>query len=148
MADRPRILVIDDSRRIRDTTKAILEEEGYRVDTAETGKEAIAKSEKTFYHIALVDIRLPDCNGTQLLLKLKKRTPRTRKIIITGYPTMQNTIEALNQNADAYIVKPVDIPQMLETIRQQLKEQEQETKFNQDKVAEFIETRIKQITET
>ncbi len=60
MVGQTRILVIDDDHRIIDTTEAILKAEGYKVDTAETGKEAIAKSEKTFYNIALVDIRLPD----------------------------------------------------------------------------------------
>lgn len=147
MDSQPRILVIDDDHRIIDTTEAILKAEGYKVDTAETGKEAIAKSEKTFYNIALVDIRLPDYDGTQLLLKLKERTPRTRKIIITGYPTMQNAIEALNKTADAYMVKPVDIPQMLQTIKEQIEKQEQENKFCQAKVVEFIETRVQELAE-
>ena len=147
MDSKPRILVIDDDHRIIETTEAILKAEGYEVDTAETGKEAIAKSEKAFYNIALVDIRLPDCEGTQLLLKLKEWTPRTRKIIITGYPTMQNAISAVNQTADAFMVKPVDIPEMLQTIKEQLKKQEAENKFNQAKVVEFIETRVQELAE-
>jgi DNA-binding NtrC family response regulator len=125
----------------------ILEEEGYAVDTAKNGKEGMAKSRRNFYNLALIDIRLPDIEGTKILAKLKDTTPKMRKIIITGYPSVQNAIEALNKGADAYILKPFDLDKVLATIREQLKEQREEKKYSQEKVTEFIETRVKQLEE-
>jgi DNA-binding NtrC family response regulator len=123
-----------------------LKAEGYIVEVAETGREAIEKSEKTFYNLALVDFRLPDCEGTLLLTKLKEWTPRTRKIMVTGYPTLQNAVDAVNKNADAYLIKPVDFEKMLEIIRDQLKKQQEEKRFDEAKVADFIETRVKELS--
>ena len=70
-----------------------------------------------------------------------------RKIIITGYPALQNAINALNKGADAYIVKPFDMDKVLQTIKEQLKQQKEEKKYNQEKVTEFIETRVKELEE-
>jgi len=148
MGAEPRILIIEDDHRIRDTLEAVLELQGYMVDAVETGKEAVEKSEKNFYNLALIDIRLPDCEGTELLTKLKDGTPKMRKIIVTGYPTMQNAVDAVNKDADAYLVKPVDMEKLLKVIKDQLKKQEEEKTYDQVKVAEFIETRVKEIAET
>ena len=98
-----KILVVDDDENIRNTMKTILEDEGYIVDLAATGSEAIQKTKKTAYNIALLDIRLPDMEGVELLKLIKDTVPRTRKIMVTGYPSMQNAIAALNKNADAYL---------------------------------------------
>jgi DNA-binding NtrC family response regulator len=65
--------------------------------------------------------------------------------MVTGYPSTQNAIEALNKNADAYLIKPVDIEKLLNTIKEQLKLQEEERNFSEQKVAEFIESRVKEI---
>jgi DNA-binding NtrC family response regulator len=146
MGKHARILVVDDDETIRRTMKAILEDEGYTVDLAATGKEAIQKSEKTAYNIALLDIRLPDIEGVELLKQLKDTVPRTRKVMVTGYPSMQNAIAALNKNADAYLVKPVDVEKLLATVRDQLQLQEEEKQFSEVKVAEFIESRVKELT--
>jgi ATP-dependent Lon protease len=83
--------------------------------------------------------------GVELLKLIKDNVPRTRKIMVTGYPSMQNAITALNKNADAYLVKPVDVEKLLNIVKEQLQLQEEEKKFNEQKVAEFIETRVKEI---
>jgi DNA-binding NtrC family response regulator len=140
-----KILIVDDDDTIRSTMKAILEDEGYKVDLAASGKEGIQKAKETSYNIALLDIRLPDIEGVELLKLMKPAEPRTRKIMVTGYPSTQNAIEALNKNADAYLIKPVDIEKLLSTIKEQLKLQEEEKRFNEQKVAEFIESRVKEI---
>ena len=139
------ILIVDDDDTIRSTMKAILEDEGYDVDLAASGKEGIEKSKETTYNIALLDIRLPDMEGVELLKLMKPAVPRTRKIMVTGYPSTQNAIVALNKNADAYLIKPVDIEKLLSTIKEQLKLQEEERIFSEQKVAEFIESRVKEI---
>lgn len=142
----PRILVVDDDETIRTTMKAILQDEGYIVDLASTAKEAIHKSQENNYNVALLDIRLPDMEGVELLKLLKDGVPRTRKIMVTGYPSMQNAISALNKNADAYLLKPVDVEKLLNTVKQQLNAQENEHKFSEQKVAEFIESRVKELS--
>jgi DNA-binding NtrC family response regulator len=146
MDKQPRILVVDDDETIRTTMKAILQDEGYSVDLAGTGKEAIQKTSEKNYNVALLDIRLPDMEGVELLKLLKDGVPRTRKIMVTGYPSMQNAISALNKNADAYLLKPVDVEKLLATVKQQLDDQDNELKFSEQKVAEFIETRVKEVS--
>jgi DNA-binding NtrC family response regulator len=83
--------------------------------------------------------------GIELLTKIKDTTPKMRKIIITGYPTLQNAVDAVNKGANAYILKPFDVDKVLQTIQEQLKKQSEEKKFSQDKVAEFIEARVKEL---
>ena len=146
MDKHPRILVVDDDETIRTTMKAILQDEGYIVDLAATGKEAIQKTTEKNYNVALLDIRLPDMEGVELLKLLKDGIPRTRKIMVTGYPSMQNAISALNKNADAYLLKPVDVEKLLATVKQQITDQENERKFSEEKVAEFIESRVKEVS--
>jgi DNA-binding NtrC family response regulator len=146
MDKQSRILVVDDDETIRTTMKAILQDEGYTVDLAATGKEAIQKTQEKSYNVALLDIRLPDMEGVELLKLLKDGVPRTRKIMVTGYPSMQNAISALNKNADAYLLKPVDVEKLLNTVKQQLIDQENERKFSEEKVAEFIESRVKEVS--
>jgi DNA-binding NtrC family response regulator len=147
MGERPRILIVDDDEGIRTVLAAVLEEKGYTVDTAENGKEAIEKTQTNLYNLALIDIRLPDMEGTQVLAKMKDTTPKMRKIIITGFPSVQNSVEALNKGAHAYIMKPFDMDKALKTVEEQLKKQQEEKKYGQEKVTEYIETRVKELEE-
>jgi len=145
MVENARILIVDDDENIRKVLKTILEEEGYAVDEAEDAKKAIEKSRRNVYNLALIDIRLPDMEGIELLTRMKDTVPKMRKIIITGYPTLQNAIEAVNRGADAYILKPFDMEKVLATIKEQLRKYEEEKRYSQEKVAEFIETRVKEL---
>jgi DNA-binding NtrC family response regulator len=147
MRERARILVVDDDETIRKVLKAILKEKGYIVDTAESGKLAVEKTRVNFYNLALIDIRLRDMEGTELLTTMRETIPKMRKIIITGYPSLQNAVEAVNKGADAYVMKPFEMEKVFETIAEQLKKQEEEKKYSQQKVTEFIETRIKELEE-
>jgi DNA-binding NtrC family response regulator len=145
MDGQPRILVIDDDENIRKVLEVILRDQGYGVDTASTGSEAVKKTQKNHYDLMLIDIRLPDMEGTELLTKVRDTTPKIRKVMVTGYPTLQNAVAAVNKGADAYVMKPFDVEKMLDTIKEQLDKQKQERKFSEERVAEFIETRIKQM---
>lgn len=145
MGERARILVIDDDESIRKVLKTILEEKGYLVDIAKNGREAIKKSYVKFYNAALIDIRLPDMEGTKLLKEMKETTPNMVKIIVTGYPSLQNAVEAVNKGADAYLLKPLNMEEVLKTIKEQLKKQQEAKKYSEEKVAEFIEARIRKL---
>ena len=145
MSECARILVVDDDESIRKTLAEILRAEGYYVDTAENGGEAIAKADAEFYNLALIDILLPDMEGTELLKKMRDTVPRMRKIIITGYPSMQNAVEALNLEANAYLSKPFSNEKALQIVREQLTKQQHEKAYSEDKVVGFIETRVKEL---
>lgn len=144
MNDPPRILIVDDDENILKTVSTVLRDAGYATDTAENGREAIEKTKANFYNLALIDIRLPDMEGTELLTALVDTTPKMVKIIITGFPSLQNAVEAVNKGADGYIIKPANMADLLTKVKQCLENQEKAKRYDQEKIKEFIETRIKQ----
>jgi len=139
------ILIVDDDRAILNTAKEILQLEGYDVDVVETGLEAIKKTQTTFYHLALLDIKLPDMEGTELLNKMHRTTPKMMKIMITGFPSLDNAVDALNQGADAYLLKPVKPEELLKTVEEKLKEQEDAEKMSEENVKEWIQTKVQRL---
>jgi len=140
-----RILIVEDDENIRKTMKNILQHKGYETDTAKTGREAEEKAKTRFYNLALLDIKLPDMEGTQLLAKLHENTPKMVKIMVTGYPSLENAMEALNQGADAYVTKPVKPAKLLALIKEKLEKQNQDEKITENKVTDWIKTRARQI---
>nr|MDO8135175.1 response regulator [Candidatus Njordarchaeum guaymaensis] len=136
---------MDDDKAILKSLKDILLSEGYIVDTAESGREAVKKSEAQFYNIALLDIKLPDMEGTQLLTKIHKQTPQMMKIMITGHASLENAVESLNLGADAYIMKPFDPESLLKVVEEKMKEQEEAERMTEEKVKEWIETRVRKL---
>ncbi len=140
-----RILIIDDDENIRKVLQTILTDEGYITEAVETAKKGIEKSETAFYNLALIDVRLPDMEGIELLTKLRDTKPKMRKIIVTGYPTLQNAVAAVNKGADAYIMKPFDVEKILLTIKEQLKAQTNDKAYSEERIAEFIEARVKEL---
>jgi DNA-binding NtrC family response regulator len=142
--EKKHILVIDDDESVAKFFREALELGGYSVDTAKTGEEAVEKSNVNFYNLALIDFRLPDMEGTQLLTAMRETVPKMVKIIVTGYPSLSNTMEAVNKGADGYVVKPiVDTDEFLNKIKEHLKKQEESERYSEKKVAEFVETRFK-----
>ncbi len=118
------ILVVDDDKSILRTFTRILQKNGYKIDTAETGKEAMEKAGNKHYELALVDIRLPDMDGTELLAKIKMQLQDTIKIMITGFPSLESGVKALDEGADAYLVKPVKPEDLLMLIKEKMKSKE------------------------
>jgi len=145
---KPRILIVEDDENIRKTMKNILQQKGYETDTAKSGKEAEQKAKTNFYNLALLDIKLPDMEGTQLLAKLHKNKPKMVKIMVTGYPSLENAMEALNQGADAYVTKPVKPAKLLALIKEKLEKQNQAEKMTENKVTDWIKTRARQIDDS
>ena len=129
--NKPRILIIDDEETIRSSLSIILKDEGFLVDSVENGFEAIKKTDEINYNVALIDICLPDMEGTTILSKMKVSVPKVREIILTGHPSIASAIDAVNRNADAYLLKPVNVDALLNVISQQLKLQEQERKSSE-----------------
>jgi len=140
-----RILIVEDDENILETMKNILQQKGYETDTAKTGREAEQKAKANVYNLALLDIKLPDMDGTQLLAKLHEDTPKMVKIMVTGYPSLENAMEALNQGANAYVTKPVKPEKLLALIKEKLEEQSQAEKMTENKVTDWIKTRARKL---
>jgi DNA-binding response OmpR family regulator len=145
---KPRILIVEDDPSISQTLSLILKQEGYDVDIAENGQRAILMSNAKFYNLALLDIKLPDMEGTKLLTEMQTNVPKTIRIIVTGYPSLENAIEALNEGADGYVRKPVKPERLLSLIKEKLTEQGKTEKMTQEQVTEWIKTRARQLEPT
>ena len=89
-----RILVVDDEPMMSDSLKKNLIEEGYTVDTAATGAEAIALFDQGGHHLAICDLQLPDMNGLEVMRHLKDARALTEVIVLTGHATVAKAVEA------------------------------------------------------
>jgi serine phosphatase RsbU (regulator of sigma subunit)/CheY-like chemotaxis protein len=130
MIDRPphggekaSILIVDDEPGNRETLRDIFEEMEYHADTAATGQEALEKVRNRFFNVAILDIRLPEMDGTELLAQIKAVHPDTTCIMVTGYASLQTSLRAINAGAYAYIIKPLDIDHVSSVLQQALEQQ-------------------------
>jgi len=142
------ILIVEDDKTTCDALSLLLEKEGYETDIAYTGRKAMDKAKEKTFDVALLDIRLPDVEGTELLAAFGESTPRTVKIIVTGYPTVENAIEAVRQEADDYLVKPVMPDKLLEAIEKGLKKRKEEDLMTEEKVKVFVKERTAKLLRT
>ncbi len=116
-----RVLVIDDDLSVLGSTIRALEDNGYEADSARTGEEAIAKSKKNAYDVALVDLKLPDMDGLEILSRAN--LSNAVKIMLTGYPSLVTGIEAMDRGVDAYLRKPVHPEELVLLIKSKLENQ-------------------------
>ena len=142
-----RILAVDDDHDILESVKAILESEGYLVETADRGAEALEKALNQSFDLALLDIKLPDMEGQKLLGRMGEIRPDMKKIMLTGYASVDNAIEALNSGANAYLTKPVDPEELLKVVGSKLKEQDEAKKMSEERVTEWLRMRVKNLEE-
>jgi len=126
--DLPKILIVDDELSMREYLEILLEKEGYPVFSAENGKKALTMIEKTPYDLLLLDIRLGDLSGIDVLKAAKEKNPDTVVIMISAYASTETAVEAMNAGAYDYVPKPFDADELVQTIQSalQLKTVEQE----------------------
>ena len=117
------ILIVDDDESTRKTLTLILREKGYETHTAETGKEAMEKVRKRPFNAALLDIKLPDTEGTELLKALKEIHPDMVILMVTAYASVETAIYALNEGASGYLTKPTNMDEALVMIESALDKQ-------------------------
>ena len=122
---RHRILVVDDEENVRLTTSAILEQEGYQVETAADGREALRMVERAPFHLVLTDLRMEDMDGVTLLQELHRKHPQVVTVVLTGYASIESSIDALRQGAYDYLVKPCVIEDLKRTVRRALEHGDQ-----------------------
>lgn len=119
------VLVVDDDKSILRVFSRILQKAGYVVDAVETGREALARLQASFFAAALIDMRLPDMNGTNLLLQIRDKGFEMVKILVTGFPDLENGVRATDYGADAYLVKPIRPELLLSVLTEKLKERQE-----------------------
>jgi len=110
------ILVVDDELSMREFLELMLSREGYAVTGAESGHQANQLLEKQFFDLILLDIRLGDISGLDVLRKAKALHPNTIVIMISAYATAENAVEAMNDGAYDYLPKPFDNDELKDTI--------------------------------
>ncbi len=116
------MLLIDDDASILRVFKRIFEKKGYSVATAESGKEAEAKLAENSFDATLLDLKLPDMNGVDLLPLMQKTAPDMVRIVITGLSNEENALEAEEKGADAFLPKPVKPEILLDVLERKFKE--------------------------
>jgi PAS domain S-box-containing protein len=120
----PRILIVDDDANLRKTLCDILSVKGYEPLPAESGQAALERAEDAAPAVALIDLRLGDLSGLDVMEHLKRRFADIECILLTGYASQASAIKAINLGAYGYLQKPYDIEQLLVTIRRALEKQE------------------------
>jgi PAS domain S-box-containing protein len=116
MTEEPCVLIVDDDEGTRKTLSLILKEKGFQPITAGTGTEAQAYLSESACDIALIDLKLPDTSGIDLLHGILRDHQDTDTVIITGHASLDTAIQALNDGAAAYLTKPLDLDEVLHTI--------------------------------
>ena len=117
------ILIIDDDESTCRMLSLMLGKRGYETETAGTGKEALEKAQERFFNVALLDIRLPDMEGVELLEPLRRMHPDMIVFMITGYPSLETSVRTSLEGALAYITKPLNMDTVLTTVREALERQ-------------------------
>lgn len=121
-----KILIIDDDTYILKSFSSVLAKRGFEVDTVETGKQPLEKLKQGSFDLALIDICLPDMEGTDLLEHAKKELEKTVKIMLTGHPSAKTSEKATFEGADTYIVKPIKMDELISVINFFLKPKQDE----------------------
>ena len=119
-----KILIVDDEESITEIFQLILEDEGYKVDTASSGKEAISLAEPP-YDLVVLDIKLPDITGDQVAKVMKERMMADNIVLMTGYPELVESTWALDIDIADILVKPFSPDVLQRLIREVLS-----TKYN------------------
>src|SRR3954468_16208369 len=117
LSEAARLLVVDDEESLRITTAAIFENEGYIVDTASSGDEAIDLMNNADYDLVLTDLHMEGGDGLSVLNQIRRQAPLTISVVLTGFASVESAIAALQEGAYDYLVKPCDIESMKHTIR-------------------------------
>ena len=111
-----RVLIVDDETRLVEAFKDQLTEEGMKVFTASCAAEALSILKKETVDVVVLDIKLPDINGVELLLKLKQQEPTMEIIMLTGFASIDTAIRSMKQGAYDYLTKPCKLPELSSVI--------------------------------
>lgn len=146
-----RLMVVDDEESLRITTAAILEKEGYTVDVASSGNEAVELLAGADYDLVLTDLHMEGGEGLMVLNEIRRNAPLTISVVLTGFASVESAISALQEGAYDYLVKPCDIETMKHTIRRGVEHRwlmlaEQKARADLEELNRDLEKRIAERT--
>lgn len=124
---RARILISDDDQGIRQLLTSEFVRLGYAVDAAFNGEDALEKLHQTKYDIIITDMKMPHVDGIQVLNEVKKNSPETEVIMVTGYATVENAVQAMKDGAYDFIQKPFDLEELVVLVEKALEKSEMKT---------------------
>jgi signal transduction histidine kinase len=120
-----RILVVDDEKEIRGfLNRALTRMGGFQVELAESGEEALQKIEKESFDLILTDLKMPKMDGLQLISEIAKSKPETLTMMMTGHGTIDSALEAMKRGASDYLMKPLNLDELIVRIRKVLEEKQ------------------------
>ncbi|MBI4549034.1 MAG: response regulator [Ignavibacteriae bacterium] len=122
MAEKSRILVVDDEDALRTVLSSELSGAGYEVSTASDGEEAVSVVQNRKFDLVLLDIKMPKMDGFEVLKFVKKNFPTIKIIMLTGFADLKNAIESKKHGAEDFVSKPYDLVDLLTTIERVLSE--------------------------
>ena len=117
----PRILVVDDEQTIVKTIVRALELSGYHADGAASGKEALTVLNQASYDLMLIDMRMPEIDGIEVMHRAHQLQPGLAIIVLTGHATLDSAIAAIKSEAADYLLKPASVHDIASAIGQALK---------------------------
>ena len=113
----PTVLIVDDEANIRKGLSEILADEGFSVETASDGREALARSAETTPDILLTDVKMPGMDGMELLARIKTQNADLPVIIMTAYSSLGSAVDAMKSGAADYLIKPINVEELCVVIR-------------------------------
>lgn len=128
MDEKARILVVDDEKGMCEFLHYLLEGEGYEVEEAHSGVEALDKIRDKSYQLVLADIKMPGIDGLEMLRRIREANEETVVIVMTGYSSLETAIKAIKYDASDYLTKPFDDPDaVLAAVERGLADRQEET---------------------
>jgi len=115
--EKSRILLVDDDSTITTSFQMVLQNEGYEVDTASDGRQALERFRQDNYQLIILDIKLPDINGIEVARRIRKHNNEVRLVIVTGYPELEDSIETIELGIEEILLKPVNVEELIHVIR-------------------------------
>lgn len=114
MMEKMQLMLVDDEERFLATTRKLLEKKGYEVMTAPGGIQALEMLRSRQVHVVILDVKMPELDGHETLLRIKREYPMTEVIMLTGHGTVESAVEGMKSGACDYLMKPADIDELIQ----------------------------------
>jgi DNA-binding NtrC family response regulator len=117
-----KVLIVDDDEQLRTNLLEFMTDAGYQAQMVSSGREAVEKASDEDFDVVLLDLMMPKMTGSDVLVELKRVSPRSRVIMITAFATIDNAVDAIKRGASDYVTKPFNINDLLMRIKRVLEE--------------------------
>jgi DNA-binding NtrC family response regulator len=134
-----RLLLVDDEERFLSTTKTLLEKRGVDTTTALSGPEALKILDEEHIDVVILDVKMPEMDGVEVLRQIKEKHPLIEVVMLTGHASVESAVDGLKMGAFDYVMKPCDIPDLLAKVEEAfVKKEAVEEKIRKAKIEDII----------